>query len=69
MNPQGQTSVLYQWRTSRGAVAREFFTEGEARAWMKKKTDNPFMVETVRKHFANLSLFRIETTVVETELN
>ena len=56
--PNKKTDVVYQYRTSRNAVAREFLSEAHARQWHS--------FETIKRpsYAARLALFKvtIETT-------
>lgn len=50
-----KTEVVYQYRTSRNAVAREFLTEAHARQWHAD--------ETIKRpsYAACLTLFKVTT--------
>lgn len=53
--PNKKTDVVYQYRTSRNAVAREFLSEARARQWHSNETDK-------RPAYASyLTLFKVTT--------
>lgn len=55
------TRELFQWQTSTGAVAQEFFTEKAATEWMAQKINTAH-----RDFYSRLQLVKVETTIKET---
>lgn len=54
--------TLYQWQTSTGAVAEEFFSQDSADTWMAKK----LLAGLNKTFYERLCLVKVETTIVET---
>lgn len=53
--------TLYQWQTSTGATAEEFFSQDSAETWLAKK----LLAGEHMSFYSRLCLVKVETTIVE----
>lgn len=60
------SETLYQWRTTNGAVAQEFFTREAADKWMERRKLN--QQAEPNKFYPELKLKKITTTTEITDL-